>query len=71
MCVLVEIAAESVTSVDAQPVESVGFGNWFRDGPQGCCTPQGGLGTMLFVERFELGECVEQVGPVLDQHTVP
>jgi hypothetical protein len=37
MCVLVEGAAESITSMDVQQVELVGsddrFGNW----PQGCC----------------------------------
>ena len=59
MCVLVEYAAESVTSMDVQPVESVRFGDRFGNWPQGRRAVQRAVRPMLVVERFELGECVE------------
>ncbi|WP_240676897.1 NUDIX domain-containing protein [Actinacidiphila soli] len=59
VCVLVKDATESVTSMDVQPVESVGAGDRFGGRPQGCCAVQGAVGPMR--------ECVEQVGLVPDQ----
>lgn len=61
MCVFVEDAAEAVKPMD---VQSVGVGDRFGDGPQGCRAVQGAVGPVLVVEGFELGECVEQVGLV-------
>jgi hypothetical protein len=59
--------AESVTSVDVQPVESVRVGDGFGHWPQGCGAVQGAVGSVLVVERFELSECVEQVDLIPDQ----
>jgi hypothetical protein len=41
MCVLVEYAAESMTSMDVQQVESVGSGERFKNWPQGRRAAQG------------------------------
>jgi len=62
MCVLVEDAAESITSMDVQPVESVRFGDRFGNWPQGRRAVQGAMRPMLVVERLVLAERVEQMG---------
>jgi hypothetical protein len=62
-----EDAAESITPVDVEAVESVRLGDRFGDLQQGRRAVQGAVGPMLVVERFELGERVEQVGLVPDQ----
>jgi hypothetical protein len=70
MCVLVENAAESITSMDIQSVESVRFGDRFENWVKGRRTVQGTVMPMLGVERLELVERVEQVGEVPDQGAV-
>ncbi len=59
MCVLVEDAAEAITSMDVRPVESAGFGDRFGNWPQGCRAVQGAVRPMLVAERLELDGRVE------------
>jgi hypothetical protein len=70
MSVLVEGAAESITSMDVEAVDSVRFGDRFGGGLQGCRAVQGAVRPVLVVERLELAEGVEQMGLVPDQGTV-
>jgi hypothetical protein len=70
MCVLVEGAAESVVSPDVEVVESAGIGDRLRSWAQGCCAVKGAVRAVFVVERFELAQCVQQVGAVLDQGAV-
>ena len=70
MLVLVEDAAESITSADVEVVESVRFGDRFGQWAEGCGAVQGAVGPVLVVEGLELAECVQEVGLVPDQGAV-
>ncbi|MGW1528425.1 hypothetical protein [Streptomyces sp. NPDC002159] len=57
-----EEAAESVTSMDVEAVESLRVADRFGERPQGCSAVQGAVSPMLVIEGLELAERVKQVG---------
>lgn len=70
MSVLMDDAAESITSMDFEVVDSVRLGDRFGDWPKRRRTVQGAVRPMPVIERLELAERVQQVGLVPDQGTV-
>ncbi|WP_308288966.1 hypothetical protein [Streptomyces humicola] len=67
MLILVQDAAESITSSDVAVVESVRFGDRLGEWAQGCCGLKGAVGPVLGVEGVVLVVRVEQMDLVPDQ----
>jgi hypothetical protein len=67
MSVLVQDAAESITSSDVEAVESVRFGDRLGERAQRCRALERAVGPVFVVEGFVLAERVEKVYLVQNQ----
>lgn len=68
--VLVEDAAESISSSDGEVIQSAGFGDRWREPATWGCALQGAVGPVIVVEPFEFTQGVDEVGLVQDECAV-
>ena len=70
MVVFVEDAAESISSLDGEVIQSVRFDDRRGEWATWSCALQGAVCPVVVIERFEFAQDVQQVGLVQDEGAV-
>ena len=68
--VLVEDAAESISSSDGEVIPAAWFADWLGKWAKGSCSVQGAVCPVVVVERFEFPQGSQEVGLVQDEGAV-